>query len=147
MRLLIFLFAGLVAFAPAFGQTREYAVGQVWAYQTAPGDEASLIKIQEVDTVGPKDQMEVFHISMIGLEVPWQDGPLVIQHLPVSRETLDASVTVQVESTAVFPDYREGRAVWEEANGGVFTITLAEIADFLRDQFRPPTEATKQKGG
>lgn len=149
MRLLATFVLCLLTLAPAIGQTQDYQAGQIWAYKTAPGDEGSLIKIQEVEWIGPDGSSEVFHISMTGVQVPWQDVPLVIQHLPVSRETLDTSVTRLIENAesldAQFPDHSQGKAMWEEANGGVFTITLAEVADFLRNQFRPPTETNKGK--
>nr|WP_298925629.1 hypothetical protein [uncultured Erythrobacter sp.] len=97
-----------------------------------------MIKIQEVDQIGPEDDpMIVYHISMIGIQIPNVSDPIEISHLPVSRETLDASVTVQMSPDVEFPDYHEGKQTWAEANGGVFTITLAEIASLLRDQVAP----------
>ena len=132
------LFAAMIAVAPVQAETHAYEAGQVWTYQTAAGDEGSLVRIQEVDQIGPDDDpMIVVHISMIGVAIPGQPDPLEIGHLPVSRETLDASVTQQIESEAVFPDYREGVQIWKDAEGGVFTITLAEIAEFLREQMAP----------
>jgi hypothetical protein len=124
--------------APAYAEEGSYAPGQIWSYETAPGDEGSLILIQEVDQIGSDDDpIIVYHITMIGVQVPWLDETMDIAHLPVSQETLDASVTGQVESDAVFPDHREGRQIWDDDNGGVFTITLSEIANFLRDQLAP----------
>jgi len=122
----------------ASGQDRTYEAGQVWAYETAPSDTGSLILIQEVDQIGPEENpTTVYHISMIGIQVPAQDFRFEVGHLPVSQETLDASVTSLADTEQPFPPYSEGKQMWAEANGGVFTITLAEIADFLREQIAP----------
>jgi len=129
LAVLVALFLG----APAMAQANDYAVGQVWEYETSPQDQGSLIRIQAIETIGPESKpMEVFHISMINIHLA--DGSLIpeIQHLPVSRETLDSSVTKLSDNRATFPDYREGLERWREANGGVFTITLAEIGDVIR---------------
>jgi hypothetical protein len=80
--------------------------------------------------------MTVYHISMAGISVG-QDMPIGVGHLPVSRATLDASVTELVADAPPFDDYTEGKAQWEAANGGVFTISLREIAGFLRNQLVP----------
>lgn len=127
-----FLFAGPLAAAE-----REYAVGQVWAYDTAPEDKGSVIQIREIEQIGPADQpMTVYHISMAGISVG-QDMAIGVGHLPVSRATLDASVTEMVEDAPPFDDYTEGKAQWEAANGGVFTISLREIAGIVRGQLAP----------
>ena len=103
----------------------EYAAGQVWEYHTRPGDEGSLLRIQKIEQlekIGP-----VYHISVIG--VHFARAPLngVLQHLPVSKATLDASVTHLSSSTAAFPDPSAGIAQWRAAHGGVFTLPLAQI--------------------
>jgi hypothetical protein len=50
-----------------------------------------------------------------------------LPHFPVSQVTLDASVTHRSNSTAPFPAADEGIAQWRAAQGGVFTIPVAEI--------------------
>jgi hypothetical protein len=131
---------GLCALAlggPLAAEEREYAVGQVWAYDTAPEDKGSLIQIREIEQIGPADEpITVYHISMAGVSVG-QEKPVGIGHLPVSRATLDASVTGLVAEAPPFDDYIEGKAAWQEAEGGVFTISLKEIADIVRSQVAP----------
>jgi hypothetical protein len=129
------LHSALAFASPIAAQEHDYAVGQVWAYRTAPGDEGFLIKMQEIEEIGPEGQaVTVYHISMIGVAVSVQAGRMAVQHLPVSRQTLDASVTEQIAVSPQFSDHSEGKAQWEAANGGVFTITLAQIAEILRKQ-------------
>ena len=51
--------------SPLAAEERDYAVGQVWAYDTAPEDKGSLIQIREIEQIGPADApMTVYHISM-----------------------------------------------------------------------------------
>ena len=65
------------------------------------------------------------------------DAPIGVGHLPVSRATLDASVTGLVADAPPFDDYTEGKAEWQAAEGGVFTISLKEIAEIIRNQVAP----------
>lgn len=117
-----------------------YAEGQVWEYTTRPEDAGSLIKIQQVESspTGP-----IYHISMTGLRIAKSGAQMDAAHLPVSRETLDASVTRLATPQAAarnFPDPREGIAIWRQDNGGVFTISLSDIANVIAGQVGSPTE-------
>lgn len=98
-----------------------YAQGQVWEYRTRPKDEGSLAKIQKIEKDGT-----IFHVSLVGVSLGGRAGG-EIQHLPVSRESLDASLTRLSGSATPFPDISQGHALWRQAKGGVFTIALAEI--------------------
>ena len=126
---LLFLFAALIgAGQPA--ETR-YAEGQVWEYRTRPGEEESLIRIQRIEPFpgAPAAGGErVYHISIVGLRIGPERRSEALPHAPVSRETLDASVTRLAERRADFPSADEGIAIWRADRGGVFTIPLAEIA-------------------
>ncbi|MBX7248488.1 MAG: hypothetical protein K1X35_05480 [Caulobacteraceae bacterium] len=108
--------------------THPYAAGQVWTYRTRPQDEGSLVKIQLVEPYGREGLDKVFHVSLIGLT--FENGYVrpEVAHAPVSRETLDASVLERVETEDEFPNHAEGLMSWREGEGGVFTITLAELA-------------------
>jgi len=111
-----------------------YAEGQVWEYRTRPGDEGSLLKIQRVEpypNAPAGDALRVYHISIIGVRLGPEHAPTDLQHLPVSEVTLDASVTRRSESTAAFPTSDEGIAEWRAAQGGVFTISVAEIVGIV----------------
>jgi hypothetical protein len=128
----------------------DYAEGQVWEYQTRPGEEASLLKIAKVETVeklGP-----VFHISLSGLRI---DVPRVsdarlteLPHLPVSKQTLDQSVTKL--STAAFagadfaPGYEEWRRSFDQGRAGVFTISVAQIVGVVEEALNKGSPSVKQ---
>jgi hypothetical protein len=109
-----------------------YAEGQVWEYRTRPGEEGSLLRIQRVEPWPAGDAVgRVYHISVIGVRI----GGGIVQgempHLPVSRETLDASVTRLSTRPDAFPSPEEGIATWREAQGGVFDVPVAEILGFV----------------
>ena len=56
-------------------------------------------------------------------------------HMPVSQKTLDISLLELVNSDREFPDANEGIAYWREANGGWFTIPIADIIQIVDDSF------------
>lgn len=103
-----------------------YAVGQVWEYRTRPQDSGSLIKIQRIEDGGKIGR--IYHISIVGLTFPGaQARESILMHSPISRQTLDSSVTVLSNVQRDWPDVTDGIAEWREAKGGVFTISIAEI--------------------
>ena len=120
-----------------FQEPNRYAAGQVWEYQTRPGDEGSLLKIQRIERA-PGRRGLVYHISVIGFRLSNPDVLPVLHHSPVSRATLDASVTRLSSSTAEFPDPSEGIAVWKRNNGGVYDIPVARIIEAIERQTAGP---------
>ncbi|HWF01095.1 MAG TPA: hypothetical protein VG248_14945 [Caulobacteraceae bacterium] len=125
------------AFAQA--QRPAYAAGQVWQYRARPDDAASLLKIQAVESdpaltrSGP-----IYHISIIGIHLGTDRRLGEIGHLPVSKATLDESVTQLVKTAVAFPDATPGIASWRAARGGVFTISVAEIVDIVDKRVLTP---------
>ncbi|WP_428678635.1 hypothetical protein [Sphingopyxis sp.] len=97
--------------------------GQVWEFRARGGEKHALVKIQKIE-LHPDDGDEVFHISMIGLRCLHGTE---LPHAPVSRQTLENSITRLAQDFGQFPDYRVGLAEWRRAKGGVFSISLAEI--------------------
>lgn len=107
-----------------------YAEGQVWRYRTRPGEESSQLQIHRVEQVPAG---EVFHISVDGLQIRNPFMPSGYQqklmHSPVSRETLDASVTklVREDGPAADEDFEEGYNLWSGDKGGIFSTDVASI--------------------
>jgi hypothetical protein len=120
----------------------KYRAGQVWEYRTRPGDDGSLVRIQKVEaSQGPSQIDPIYHVSVIG--VHFHDLPIVVAgilpHMPVSRETLDKSVTKLSKSKAQFPDVEAGISEWRANSGGVFTVSLAEAVGFVETTIRNST--------
>ncbi len=122
-----------VVLLSGFGEPDRYAAGQVWEYRTRPTDTGSLLKIQQAEN-HPDFEGPVYHISIIGLRFRDTGIDPVVPHTPVSRRTLDASATRLSSETPDFPDPREGIAIWRSDKGGVFTISVAEIVEFVDQQ-------------
>jgi hypothetical protein len=130
---LVLLLFSMVSSEEAAAQN--YSEGQVWQYKTRPGEAGSLLRISKIEThpkLGP-----VFHIGVVGVRVR---NPLAktgftseLPHFPVSKATLDKSVTTLSRTKPVFPDFKEGYAEWQRANGGVFTISVAEIVSVVEE--------------
>ena len=70
---------------------------------------------------------------------------MVLPHVPVSKQTLDESVTALIESNAnPLPDVTEGYKQWKKAKGGVFTITVAEIIQLAEDAISGKEPSVKE---
>ncbi len=120
---LLFLLAFFSASPVCAGAGRDYAEGQIWSVRQPEGQSGASLKIQKIED---RPVGKIYHVSLIGLHLA--GGRVTeVHHLPLSRETLDASLVGLVSSSDVFPDFREGYEEWKRAQGGVFTITVAEI--------------------
>src|SRR6185312_7851098 len=129
---------------PARAQTpaQKYAEGQVWEYKTRPGEEGSLLKIGKIETIDRVGQ--VFHISIVGLKVAVPQRTDVrlteLPHIPVSRQTLDQSVTKLSKTALKGPDFSKSYTEWkkgaDEGRVGVFTISIASIVGSVEETLK-----------
>lgn len=112
--------------ATAEAGVQDYAEGQVWQYATRAQDAGSLVKIQRIEM---KDGRPVYHVSVIGAHFAGVSEAGVLEHLPVSEETLDASVIRQVPAAAAFAGIviDADIAEWHAENGGVLSGSLAQV--------------------
>lgn len=128
--------------AQALQAPERYEAGQIWEYRTRPEDTGSLLRIQAIEEPGVAGDLGVvYHISIVGVRFTRGDLAPEIGHLPVSRETLDASVTRLSSATPPFPDATPGIAEWRAAQGGVYTISLAEIVGLADEMLGAQIEA------
>jgi hypothetical protein len=134
----------LLAAAGLSGQAPlpKYVTGQVWEYRTRQQDAGSLLKVQRVEMLG---LTKVYHISVIGVHFSTPGIAGVLPHIPVSDETLDASVTSLSATKPDFPTtaLEEGVVEWRSAKGGVFTIPMSQIIGIIDNQTakaQTPTE-------
>lgn len=108
--------------------TARYAEGQVWEYRTRRCDTGSLLKIQKAEPYPSADgNAYAYHLSIIGCRLGEPARIEEISHVPVSRATLDASVTNLSTSRPDFPDPNEGISIWRDEKGGIFDIALADV--------------------
>ena len=105
--------------------SEKYLEGQVWEYRTRRGEEHSVLKIQRVGADLQTNE-PIFHISIIGLKCAQFDA---LAHAPVSQATLDKSVIRLATAPGEFPDADEGITEWQRADGGVYSVSVAEIVE------------------
>lgn len=96
----------------------------------------TILKVEKYDTVGI-----VIHISIDAL-ISRNTSDAIhyhpsIGHLPLSKEALLHSVTTLISEDNPLPDFNEGYTMWREAfdnnKGGIFSITVCEIANYIED--------------
>jgi hypothetical protein len=137
--------ATILASVASVASAHDFAVGQVWTYHVRPGDEGSTLQINRID----KDSKlgTIYHISLFGLRIPSSLAPggfiTNLPHLPVSEQTLEKSVESLTPQPPRAVDYAPGYAEWKRAfdagKGGIYTISVAEIAITLeKTMSRPP---------
>jgi hypothetical protein len=119
---------------PERASSPRYRVGQVWRYQTRPGEEASraiIGRIERIEGIGI-----VVHVKLTGLELRGPQGVASVTfHAPVAEPQLSASVTELTEERGDLDGFAEGYAKWRAAyrdgKAGVFTLTLFEILETM----------------
>jgi hypothetical protein len=117
----------------ATGNTMQpFAPGQVWTYNTRPGEEASRIVICRVET-DPK-LGEIVHIHLNGVRLKNKHAPGgssdQVGHMPYAGDALRKSLT-RLESTGTalpsFEDgYQEWRRAFDKGKAGVWTTSVSE---------------------
>jgi hypothetical protein len=150
VRYVFFLTAVLAMTSNA--QAHDFKAGQLWSYQTRPGDEASLVLINLVESV-PK-LGNVYHVSVLRVHLPsWKDTSrpeIDLPHFPVLKVALDKSVVAHVGDRAPLDAYREGYATWRAASdddgAGAFSVSIAEVVSLVEaavEKNRPSQPANK----
>jgi hypothetical protein len=116
----------------------KYEIGQVWSYKTRSNEQLSKIYIVKIDKL--KNEEFAYHIFVDNLHIKnnsEQGFQTSLPHLPVSRKTLDESVTDLVNINRVdMPDISEGYEIWKKDNGGIFTIPVENIIKIAEENAR-----------
>jgi hypothetical protein len=140
LAVLAFALAGALP-PSASAETPAFEVGQVWTLE-APMASTARVSIGRIE-----DNGEVIHISVWGQPVAEElpvPNPFSMSHLPIARASLSASVdTLVTESLPTDLRFEEGYGLWRDAQGGVFTITVAEILEVVLQNIPPPDAQSK----
>jgi hypothetical protein len=120
----------------------KFKVGQIWNYQTRPGEEKStliILKVEKYDSLGI-----VIHVAINDLHIKNADSPngysTQIGHLPFSKKALENSVTTLLSENNRLPDFLDGYKEWSDANGGVYSITINEVINNIEETFSSGTK-------
>ena len=115
-----------------------FAPGQLYSYETRPGEESSRLLILDVEEIAKHGT--IVHIRVMGLKIPWQRARggmhQVIDHMPFSEKSLRKSVRELVEEQVRVPDFQDGYSEWRSSfdagTASVFTTSVAESVDFIQ---------------
>lgn len=109
-----------------------YEVGQVWKYQTRPGEESSTLVITRITPIGDQTCYSIFveNIHLV-TDVLSGDSQDELPHAPMTADALDQSVTELVETRDRLPDFEYAYNEFMEARGGIFTISVSQVLDVI----------------
>ncbi len=94
-----------------------FVAGEVWTYRGSDSDATFTVLCVEPLS----DDVTVVHIATSN-----------IPHLPFDEATLVRDrVSLVSSQVAVDESWLEGRQMWSDADGGIWTIPLAEAVDFV----------------
>lgn len=113
----------------------QYAVGQVWQYNTRSGEEKSTIQIIGIDKYVGEEA--IIHISVKGLimATPMTEGGISeeIGHMAFSRTAFSESLTTLLGTNEISEDAKQSHEEWqveyETEGGGMFTVGIAEVIE------------------
>src|SRR5262245_54134740 len=105
-----------------------FAPNQEWAYRSRPQDAGPTLVIGLIED-HPK-MGRVIHITVRNVNIKSSRAPEFVTHgighFPMSEAALTASVTRLIGVVDPPPSVLVGVKSWQAAQGGVFTITVAE---------------------
>jgi hypothetical protein len=129
-RLICFL--GVVSATPA--DDRALQEGQCWSFASRAGEEASFLVVRKLEHRGDGD---IAHISIFGLNIANPGAPKgytdQIAHLPITVDSLRASLREKLTRTPSQCDWQEGYKMWKEASAPPFTEPLRDCIRFVEE--------------
>ena len=136
------LFYILLTFWNASGQEPEYKdadyeAGQIWSYQSRPGEENSTLTILAIENSKGKGVIISVFISGVSIKNPYVEGGVntEIAHLAFSKEAISSSVVALKDKTDKLPPNSEEYTKWKhdfDAGKAIFfTVTVKEAISEL----------------
>lgn len=118
-------------------QPTSFKVGQVWSYQTRPGESQSRLTVVHIDH-DPR-LGTIVHVRLTGLHLrnPRTPGGIdpEFSHLPFAARAVEKSVTAKLSDHGPLGNYLEGYHIWRQdfdaGKAGIFTAPVAEVVDGL----------------
>jgi hypothetical protein len=139
--LLLALIAMPAFTSPARSQAPSLAPGQIWSVASPTTTTAKVI----IGRIESLSGATVVHVSIIDVPIPAgapsAGGLTTIGHIPFQEAALAASLGQLLGTdAAVDPFFKEGLRQWREAEGGYFTISVAEAIDLVFVTIDQPDE-------
>jgi hypothetical protein len=112
--------------SPAWAQP-DLVVGQEWSIKAAPPSSAKVV-IGRIETINGR---EIVSVSII--DVPTDHGPSTVGHAPFEKSallgSLDSLIATRIPTDS---NFEQGYQQWKSANGGYFTIGIAQAIEAIR---------------
>lgn len=121
-----------------------YTPGQVWSYNTRPGEASSTVTILRVERT-PKLGV-IVHIRIDGVQFKNCKGgpaPTTIDHAPFTKLAIDRSVGRKLKMLPELPEFAAGYEDWLSHCGGIYTVTVAQLVDVDDATFNAGLGCTK----
>ncbi|MDJ0975485.1 MAG: hypothetical protein QNJ98_13555 [Planctomycetota bacterium] len=129
--------------APATpAKSDRFKPGQVWRYKTRAVEPNARVIIGRVEE-RPKDGT-IIHVKFVGVQVKNNHAPngvsTELAHAPVALAQVEASVTELTDEAPDLSGFEEGYRTWlaayKSGEGGVFTVPLSEISEYIEQTLR-----------
>lgn len=140
----ILLFSGIITFSSCVSpdektKGEKFFPGQIWHYDTRPGEENSTLTILKIDSF-PEDG-KVVHIRLDDINVKNPNIPdgfaHEAEHLPMKWASLDSSVTTMISEGNTVPPFMSGYKLWRAAydkdSAGVFNVNVKVTVQYLEE--------------
>lgn len=107
-------------------------VGQVWTYQGAELEESRLT----IGAIQDAPEGRIIHVQIAPIPMKTVgDGHMIggmVGHMPFAEEVvLENLLTLEATGVSVDPMFKGGFQQWQDANGGVFTITPSQAVSLV----------------
>jgi hypothetical protein len=130
--------------------TEKFVPGQIWHYDTRPGEEGSTLTILKIDSF-PEDG-KIVHIRLDDINVVNPNIPTGVsheaEHLPVKWASLDSSVTTLISEDNTVPPFMSGYNLWRDAydkdSAGVFNVNVKVTVQYLEEAMSNAIEVVEE---
>lgn len=127
LTLIALIIGSLAMGADTTSRKHDFSPGQVWTFRLDAGEPAATLTVLKVETLAKLG--DVVHISVSAVRVP--GGVTPIGHLPMARGALNESV-IELVRADKSPIDLGGYEAWKNAKGGVFTTSVSDAMNFVR---------------
>lgn len=132
----VLLLSGALCFAAMASALPAIQEGDIWAYKTRAGEEASTLTILKVEDYPQYGRVVHIRVDGIRMTNPVTGGEFnQMPHLPFQAKALQRSLTQRVGETKQVPDFSQGYAYWkaafDEKKAGAFKISVRKALDGL----------------
>lgn len=128
---------------PERASSPQFRIGQVWRYQTRPGEGASRViigRIERIEGIG-----RVVHVKLTDLKLMSSAAPgsiaTILFHVPMREDWLAYSLTELTPERGDLAGFAEGYGTWLAAyrrgEAGVFTIPISEVVTSMEQALTP----------